>query len=253
MAGPPRRISAWKRTPARPFVLGHRGARRRAPENTLSAFELAMEEGADGVELDVRLSGDGDVIVLHDSDLSRVTSGRDGRKAEDLKHSDLPRTDLGGGEPVPLLADVLRWAEARGAKVNVELKSDVTHRIRFVLSVARLVASHRHAAEWILFSSFDPRLVVALSYLLPWVPTGWLFEKSDYVPRGTGLERLARAAAVHPRHPLVTDETARAWKHAGFALNVWTVNDEAEARRLDKIGVDAIITDEPGKILRALR
>jgi len=249
----PRRIAAWKRRSDRPYVLGHRGARRRAPENSLAAFDLAMDEGADGIELDVRLDADGDVIVLHDQDLSRVTSGRDTRRAEDLHRMDLAGTDLGGGEPVPLLSDVLVWARGRRARVNVELKADVRHRVRFVLAVARLVAVEPDASKRILFSSFDPRLVMALSYLLPWIPSGWLVEQARGVPARIGLARLVRAAAVHPHRSLVTDDSIRPWKAEGRAVNVWTVNEVDEARRLAAIGVDTIITDEPGKILDALR
>lgn len=247
-----RRIRAWLREPERPFVLGHRGARRRAPENTLAAFELAMEEGADGVELDVRLDANGDVVVIHDSSLHRVTSGMDGRNVETLGRRDLNTVDLGGGEHVPCLADVLQWARGRGARVNVELKADVTRRARFVLSVARLIAAQPEAAEWILFSSFDPRLVLAMALLVPWVPSGWLVEARRPFPSRAQGQLLVRAAAVHPERTLVTREHIQPWKAAGLGVNVWTVNDLEEARSLDALGVDSIITDEPGKIVGAL-
>ena len=105
-------------------MLGHRGARHAAPENTLAAFELARREGADGIELDVRLDGSGKVIVLHDPTLTRVTGGADSRHAEDIPSAELARLDLGSGERVPLLADVLTWAKEHGQRVNVELKSE---------------------------------------------------------------------------------------------------------------------------------
>jgi len=91
-------LKAWQRPEgARPFVLGHRGARHAAPENTLAAFELARTEGADGIELDVRLDGSGRVIVLHDPTLVRVTRGADTRHAEDIPSRELSRLDVGKG------------------------------------------------------------------------------------------------------------------------------------------------------------
>lgn len=252
MSSASRRIHGWLRGPERPFVLGHRGARRRAPENTLAAFELAMEEGADGVELDVRLDGDGDVVVIHDPSLDRVTSGVDARKVEAVGRRDLRSVDLGGGERVPRLSDVLSWALGRGARVNVELKADVTRRTSFVRSVSRLVASQPRAADWVIFSSFDPRLVLAMSLLLPAVPAGWLVERRRGVPSRIVGQGLVRAAALHPEQSLATRESISPWKTAGLGVNVWTVNDPGAARALAAAGVDTIITDEPGKILGAL-
>src|SRR5260221_4532600 len=163
-----RRARAWRRRPERPWVLGHRGARRRAPESTMAAFELAMEEGADGIELDVRLDNDGDVVVIHDPTLARVTDGRDTRRIEEVGRRDLSHVDLGGGETVPRLADVLAWAKARGARINIELKADVARPALLVWSVVELVGAEPHAAGRLIRSSFDPRLVAAVAHLNPW-------------------------------------------------------------------------------------
>lgn len=249
---PPRRIRGWLRRDERPFVLGHRGARRRAPENTLAAFELAREEGADGVELDVRLDRDGDVVVAHDAELGRVTGGRDTRRIDALGRRELSEVDLGDGERVPRLEDVLRWAREHGMRVNVELKRDVTHLGRFVLGVARLVGMQPRAADWLIFSSFDPRLVMALAHLVPWVPSGWLVEPPLGVPGRSLLQRVVGATAVHPKASLVTAASIAPWRASKLAVNVWTVNDGVEARRLAALGVDTLISDEPGHILREL-
>jgi len=248
----PHRLAAWARTGARPFVLGHRGARRRAPENTLAAFQLAMEEGADGVELDVRLDRDGDVVVIHDSTLARVTEGRDARPIEELGRRDLGAVDLGGGASVPTLADVLGWARTAGARVNVELKRDVTRPTLLVWKVVRLLAGEPDAGDRLLISSFDPRLVMAAARLLPPVPAGWLVEERGHVPLRSFVERLVGASAVHPHASLVTASSISPWKKDGLLVNVWTVNDREDALRLAGLGVDALISDEPGKILAAL-
>jgi len=250
---PPGRAKSWLRSTARPWVLGHRGARRSAPENTLSAFQLALEEGADGVELDVRLDREGNVVVIHDATLARVTGGNDIRRVEDLGGADLSRVDVGGGERVPRLEEVLSWSRSRSARVNIELKADLPRRALLAWKVVRLVASEPEAAERLILSSFDPKLVLAVARLLPWVPAGYLVDERTPMP-GPRLSNLVLGAvAVHPNASLVTAESVRSWQRARMPVNVWTVNDPAEARRLDALGVDCLITDEPGKILFALR
>lgn len=246
------KVREWLRRDERPYVLGHRGARRRAPENTLAAFDLAMDEGADGVELDVRLDRDGDVVVIHDDSLGRVTGKRDARRVEDVGRSDLASIDLGDGERVPRLEDVLAWAISRGARVNVELKKDVSRRSAFVFKVARLIAVQPRAADWLILSSFDPRLVAAISRLLPWVAAGWLVEEGTGIPGRSFRERLVGASALHPQASLVTPSGILPWQRENLPVNVWTVNDPNEARRLDALGVDSLISDVPGEILRAL-
>jgi len=217
----------------------------------MAAFELALREGADGVELDVRLDRDGDVVVIHDATLSRVTGGNDTRDVAGLCRADLARVDVGRGERVPRLRDVLAWARLRGARVNVELKSDLPRRAVLAWKVAKLVLREPHAAERLVLSSFDPMLVLAAARLLPWVPVGYLVDRSYVL--GPRVSRLVLgAAAIHPHASLVTASAVAPWQRAKMPVNVWTVNASEEARRLDALGVDSIISDEPGKILTAL-
>jgi glycerophosphoryl diester phosphodiesterase len=232
-------------------VFGHRGARKKAPENTMAAFERAVADGADGVELDVRLDGDGEVVVIHDTTLSRVTGGRDDRHVDVLGKSELGKVDVGQGERVPLLAEVLSWARERRTRVNVELKADLSRRAALVWKVVRMVGAEPDAGERLILSSFDPRLLFAVARILPWVPAGYLIEKAP-VPRPRRAELLLGASAVHPNASLVTATSIAPWQEAQLPVNVWTVNDPGEARRLDQLGVDCIITDEPGEILKAL-
>lgn len=218
----------------------------------MRAFELALDEGADGVELDVRLDRDGDVVVCHDATLARVTEGRDTRAVQDLGRRELAEVDLGGGERVPRLAEVFSWAKRRGARVNVELKKDVPNRAALVLAVFRMAVLEPRAAEWMIFSSFDPQIVAALARVVPWVASGWLVESGTGVPGRSLRERLVGASALHPQASLVTRESIAPWQRAELPVNVWTVNDPDEARRLAALGVDTIISDVPGAILKAL-
>lgn len=251
-------LSRLKREPtAPPLVLGHRGARHAAPENTHAAFELARQEGAAGVELDVRLAGSGEVIVLHDPTLSRVTGSQDRRAVESMRWEALRGVDVGRGERVPLLADVLDWAKQHDQLVNVEVKADVRRRRDLVAAVLALLSRHPHAPAGVVLSSFDPRFVWRLSRALPSLPSAFLFHTKSPIARAAALVGAATfsrlgARAVHPEHVLVTQARMQGWRSKNALVGVWTVNDESRARELAELGVDYIVSDRPGAILRAL-
>lgn len=245
-------LSALRPAPnQRPLVLGHRGARHAAFENTLSAFQLALDEGADGVELDVRLDGSGRVVVAHDRDLSRVTGGALRELVCDLSAQELDRVELVGGERVPCLADVLTWARERDTRVNVELKGDVPDRLALARAVARLVRDLQSPPERIWFSSFHPWLVRSMATLLPEHATCWLVHRGQRAFRDGRLFRVLGASGVHFEHALVTAERSALLRRRGALLHTWTVNDPARALELAKLGVDGIISDNPGVLLAA--
>jgi glycerophosphoryl diester phosphodiesterase len=245
--------SAWRRPEnRRPFVLGHRGARSRAPENTLAGFDLAMDEGADGVELDVRLCGSGQIVVCHDRTLERVSSGRDLRLVEQIALLELEQVDVGDGQRVPTLEAVLDWARERRARVNVEVKRDVRDLALLVRRVSELVQSVSDAPERILVSSFDVRAVRWLARELSGVAVGWLVHARQHLLNGAPGFSWLGARAVHPQNVLCTSESVARWKRRGALVNTWTVNDETRAAHLAGLGVDALISDDPGRILRAL-
>lgn len=233
---------------SRPLVLGHRGARHAAPENTFAAFDLALSEGAEGIELDVRLNASGDVIVCHDVTLGRVTEGSDTRAIHRLSTAECRAVRLARGERLPFLDDVLDWAEERKACVNVELK-DGGRRPGLVATVARLMQP-RAAAGNLLMSSFNPLVVLAHAALAPAIPTAWLVD----TPRLAGQRSLTSTgnAALHPRHLLVTAESMAGWKLQGRRVHTWTVNEPERAIELARLGVDCLISDNPGRLLGAL-
>ncbi len=234
---------------ARPFVYGHRG-RRNLPENTLPAFERALDQGADGVELDVRLCKSGEVVVMHDADLRRM-AGR-AEKIAELDYATLHRIPLGVGAHTPLLAEVLSLVFRRGKCVNVEIKPDVPDLSALVAGVAHELAGRpAQERESVVVSSFEPRALRELHALAPQIAVGYLYDNlrdRDNAPELTGA-----AYGEHPKHTLLDAALiARMRKRAGF-VNSWTVNDPAQALRLAELGVDAIITDFPDVILHALR
>ncbi|MDP9037375.1 MAG: glycerophosphodiester phosphodiesterase [Myxococcota bacterium] len=231
-----------------PLVVGHRGGRGEGwpRENTLSAFELAGEQGARAVELDVRTCAEGEVVVFHDPTLARATDGRDTRRVCDVPLGDLRTLD------VPTLEEVLRWAKANGIAVNVEMKHDVPARHRrFVSNVSQAV---RGSGADVLFSSFDPSLLASAAFYAPAVPRALLVH-SGQARWGNAIQELARpplVTALHLQRTQVDPRTVVKSLGRGLRLGAWTVNDPGEAVRFARLGVATIITDAPGAIAHAL-
>jgi glycerophosphoryl diester phosphodiesterase len=242
------------RAEGRTLVLGHRGASADAPENTLTAFRLAMAQGADGVELDVWRCASGEVVVFHDREATR-TAGVP-LSVPDATLPALRALDVGArrgdrfrGERIPLLEEVLEALP--GAVVNVELKSRGRD-LRLAGAVARVVRAAR-AEERVVVSSFDYRLLLAFRLTAPEIPVGVLFDEEDPGPAWAWLAtRLLLPAAVHPDRRVVTPARARRWAARGLPWYAWTVDDPAEAARLAELGAAALITNVPGRIAAAL-
>lgn len=246
---PPPLRARWVASRTRPLLLGHRGARHAATENTFSAFNLALEEGADGVELDVRLNASGDVIVFHDLTLERLTEGRDRRALHDLTTRECDAVRLANDERLPHLVDVLDWAERHGACLNVEIKADGQRRRKLTRAVARLTEP-RADSENLLVSCFNPVVVQLHGMLAPSIPTAWLVD-SPLLCRMPLLPHSG-SAAIHPHESLINAESLALWKRQGFRVHTWTVNDVGRAAELARLGVDCLISDTPGAIKRAL-
>lgn len=228
-----------------PLIIAHRGASAGAPENTLAAFGLAAEEGAHGVELDVRLTADGKVVVIHDATVDRTTAGA-GAVAR-MTAEQLRSLDAGMGQSIPTLDDVFQ-AFGPALLYNVELKSAGFRDRGLEVAVADRVAAY-HLENQVVVSSFNPfALRRARRCLSRTTMTGRLWRRG---PRWLA-HALAQKEADHPFHTLV-DRGYVAWaREHGYRVHVWTVDDAAEARRLASLGVHAIITNHPQLIREAL-
>jgi glycerophosphoryl diester phosphodiesterase len=225
--------------PTSPLVVAHRGARTVAPENTLEAFTTALEQGADGVELDVHRTADDALVVHHDAEAVGLGILAE-RSFADIREA---RPDL------PTLAEVLDVCV--GALVNVEIKnlptdSDFDETDRAAELVLELLAA-RAGADDVLVSSFNLATIDRVRSLDPSVATGFLsiLDPSE----GIAICEERGHGAFHPFFALLGPETAEAIvaraRAAGVAVNVWTVNDESEMLRLAEAGVGALITDVP--------
>jgi glycerophosphoryl diester phosphodiesterase len=232
-------------------ILGHRGASADAPENTLPAFELALAQGADGVELDARLCGSGEVVVFHDERLDRLT-GRPGRVAR-TPWSTLRTLEVaaaGGQARIPLLSEVLE-ALPRTAFINVELKADIGG-LGLAARVGRLLLDGNHQAH-VVVSSFQPLCLLTLAAYAPSLRRGYLFEPEWpwWLESGV-LAPLVGRDAVHPADSQLTLARLQRWHGRGREVAVWTVDDPARARTLAGWGVDSLITNCPGLLRAAL-
>lgn len=246
----------WSELP-RPIVFAHRGASAQAPENTLAAFELAARQGAPAIELDAKLSADGQVIVMHDARVDRTTDGK-GRVC-DLPLTALRELDAGSwfsrqyrGERIPTLGEVFETLGKR-LFINVELTNYTTPRDALVEKVTELVKAFGLQSQ-VIFSSFLPHNLVQAAKRLPEVPRGLLAS-----PRLMGMWARSFGFAFgdyQALHPFVSDVTLRQIARVHRLrrrIHVWTVNAEPDLCRLFAWGVDGVFTDDPALALRVLQ
>ncbi|MCS7325044.1 MAG: glycerophosphodiester phosphodiesterase family protein [Anaerolineae bacterium] len=245
-------LSYWLNPARLPLVIAHRGASAYAPENTVSAFRLAMAQGADGAELDVALSADGAVVVIHDDTVDRTTNGT-GRVAH-LTLAALRVLDAGQGERIPTLAEVIEaTADATSPfLLNIELKaawsSSAPALTRAVVEVVRATGS----AERVLFSSFSPFVVRSVAQLAPEVPRAWLYQRAmPRWARALGLRLAGDCHFEHPEHALVNASLVQRCVRLGRRVNTWTVNDIGRAVQLARLGVHGLIGDDPLLLIEA--
>ena len=229
------------------LVIGHKGAAGLAPENSLAAFRVAREIGADGVELDVRRTADGGLAVHHDATLA------DGRRLLDLVVAELPD----GMATLPAVLDVCDGL----ALVNVEIKNwpldgDFDESLGIVDTVVEALAVRRATArERYVVSCFHLATVDRVRELAPDLVTAWLV---GIVGPDDGAEVIAEAVdhghrALHPHHALVTPALVERAHDEELAVNAWTCNEPDRIRWLaEEAGVDGIVTDLPDVALAAL-
>ncbi len=239
----PRSSSPWPY----PRWIAHRGAGKLAPENTLAAFRVGAAHGYRAFECDVKLSADGVPFLLHDATLQRTTSGHGPASA--LPWSELSRLDAGGwhsrayaGEPVPSFAAISRYCLRNGFALDVEIKptpGDERETGRVVAATAATLWTG--AATPPFLTSFRPEALEGAREAAPALPRGLLLDtlRSGWLDEAQSLG----CVAVITNHALVDAAMLGRVHAAGLRALVYTVNDPAEARRLDAIGIDGIVTD----------
>jgi glycerophosphoryl diester phosphodiesterase len=242
----------WLSPQPRPLVIGHRGASAHAAENTLTAFRLAMLQDADGIELDVKRCASGEVVVMHDATVDRTTDGAG--QVHALSFDQLRALDAsGGGEPPPTLDEVFELIKPHPTfLINIEITNYTTPRDGLEDAVIEIVRRHG-IGHRVLYSSFNHLLVRKLAALDPDIPRALLYDRSMPLPlRNVWLSPLIRHEFRHPHHSAVTLDFVRKQRAAGRGVNVWTVNEVTDIRRMIAAGVTGIIGDSPVTIRQTL-
>lgn len=239
---------------SQPVIFAHRGSSAHAPENTMASFELAIQQGADAIELDAKLSADGHVVIVHDQTVERTTGVKG--KVRDLTLAQLRALDAGSffspkfqGEKIPLLEEVF---EAFGKRtfINVELTNHKTPNDNLVETVCMLIKKF-NLQERVLFSSFHPRSLAKAQALLPEVPRG-LLTNSDFRAMlvRSFVFYFGNYQALHPYRRTTSPQQMARVHRMHRRVHVYTVNEEAQMRKLFRWGVDGIFTDDPPLALR---
>jgi glycerophosphoryl diester phosphodiesterase len=233
----------------RPTLFAHRGSSAHAPENTLAAFELAVQQGAPAMELDATLCGDRQVVVIHDDTLLRTTATPGIVRKMPLKA--IQELDAGSwfdpafkGEKIPTLAQVFETVGKR-IFINVEIKNYASPLDDLPDHLASLVVKHG-MIDRVLFSSFNPIALLRVGKLLPQVPRGLLVfrGKQGAWARGWFGDRFP-CQALHPEASDVSASLISKVHQANRRIHVYTVNQPDEMTRLYILGVDGIFTDDP--------
>jgi len=228
-----------------PKIYAHRGANEHAPENTMAAFQLALDQHADGIELDAMLSGDGQVVVIHDDTVDRTTNGS-GRVRE-MTLEQIRSLDAGKGERIPTLEEVL---ERFGGKllINIELKNYASIFDALPIKVAKLI-NHFGLEDSVLISSFNPLNFPRIRRRLPDVKIGMLTQPNQ---AKFWMWRLFKYNALHPHYSDVDKPLVETMHAQGRQVNVWTPDDAEEIIRLAELHVDGIITNFPQRVREVL-
>ena len=237
-------------------IMAHRGASGYAPENTLEAFELAVRMGAYGVELDVHLTKDGEIVVAHDETVERVSEGS-GRIA-DMTLAELKRLHFNKTFPeyvnarIPTLGEVFGLLGPAGLYINIELKNSYIDYPQLEKKVIEL-AARENMLDHIIFSSFNHYSMLRVKEIDKSLYCGLLYEATLIRP----WEYAARLGmdALHPHFSevLVPGGECEAAHAAGLQVNPWTVNSEEDLRAVIRAGADHIITNYPDRALTILK
>lgn len=241
------------------YVVAHRGFSGKAPENTLAAFRMALEVGVDMLELDVRLSKDNAVVVIHDQWVDRTTNGRG--HVQDMTLEELKSLDAGSwfgkkfaGESIPTLQEVLSILDDR-TYVNIEVKSDTPSSERGLQLETRCleIIARNLMEKRVLFSSFDHHIIKQMKQLSPATPFGVIYNVlKDLGKTPAWLARRAAAEVFICGKNQITKRMVRNAHDRNVKVGVYTVNTAREVERMLRYRVDAIISNFPDVVLRVL-
>jgi glycerophosphoryl diester phosphodiesterase len=228
-------------------IFAHRGYSAKYPENTILAFEQAEKAGADGIELDVQLTKDGEVVVIHDEKVNRTTNGKGFVK--DISFEELKRLDAGyfiktivNKQPIPSLKEILKWMTTNQIICNIELKNNVYPYEGMEEKVIELVREY-NLSNRIIISSFNHYSIVQSYRIAPEIETAPLLGNAVYMP--WVYAQSIKAKGIHPKYTAYPKDIMQKSLENGIQVRPYTVNKEKDMEGLIRLGCSAIITDDP--------
>lgn len=231
------------------IVVAHRGYSSKAPENTMAAFELALDVGSGGLELDVHITKDGDVVVIHDDTLERTTNGKG--RVEEFTMAELRALDAGSwfapefkGERLPTLRELCERIKDLDLLFNIELK--VALGFEHLNEKVAALIDEFDLAERTVISSFNHYALAHFKQIRPEVQTGILYNCALVNP--WNYTKTIGATALHPYWKTITPEIVADAQKNGLALNVWTVDEPAAIEYMKLCKIDSIITNVPERV-----
>lgn len=235
--------------------IAHRGFSGKYPENTMLAFKKAVESGADGIELDVHFTKDGQLVVIHDELIDRTTNAKGyvvDYTVDELMQFDASAAFVGkyGVNHIPTLREYFEFIKPIDAFItNIELKTGVNEYPGIEKAVLNMIEEFG-LEDRIIISSFNHYSVMRAKALNPKIKCGflegsWIIDFGDYTKK-YGIE------CIHPFFKTLTKETVREMKDNGIEINTWTVNDEKQVESLYNLGVDAVIGNFPDMVKRVI-
>ncbi len=235
-------------------AYAHRGSSGEAPENTLEAFDLAIKQGAHGLELDVHISRDGQIVVAHDETIDRVSNGSG--LIADMSVAELKRFNYNKACPqyskgtLPTLEEVYGLLKPSGLHVNVELKNSVLDYPGLEKKCVELAARMGMESR-VLYSSFNHYSLKRIKEMDPSIPCGLLYDAVMVAPWDYGI--ALGMDALHPHYSsLQFDDLCQNAHQAGIRVNPWTVNDMDHIEMALKLGADIVISNYPERVLKAI-
>ncbi|MGG1596187.1 glycerophosphodiester phosphodiesterase [Paenibacillus naphthalenovorans] len=231
------------------LVISHRGASGYAPENTMNAFQLAVDMKADGIELDLHLTKDGEVVICHDDDVERTTNGHG--LIKELTLAQLRSLDAGSwydesfsGASIPTLREFMTFAAGTGMLINLEIKNIPYYHKGIEEKVVRSVLEH-DMLDRVIISSFDHYALAETARLAPSIKLGVLFSTRLIDPWDYARRLPFDVHSLHPHFSFVDEAYIRQSHEHGYKVYPYTVNDPEWAKPLALKGLDGVITNYP--------
>ncbi len=234
----------------KPMIIAHRGASGYCPENTLAAFEKAIELKVDGIETDVQMSKEGQLVLIHDETLNRTTSGQGW--VGNTTYMEMKKLDAGSwfnplysNQHIPTLEELIALVKPHSLLLNLELKNDKMSYQGLEEKVIELVIAH-NMMERVIISSFNHVSLKKCKKLNANVSTALLFSKR--VKNIWEYAKEINVDSLHPRHNLVTEKFISQSKIRQFKVFPWTVNTKSTINRMIRLRSDGLITNFPDRI-----